>query len=189
MTSETKSHHLAWWRHTPHDILDWLQRLPLHLPYANTVHRIGATVSPYLAQRWALASPLPRDTLLSHARCSGSLQPPPRLLRAEGAARARHRKVLAPPRSVSTRPRKGDFWRRRGGGSPVGRWTRHRPRSGAQKTKSTSWARTAVRERRRRGVTSASAEVRRVRFVGYRLRPSMAPSDPDASPSIRLGGH
>jgi hypothetical protein len=52
-------------------LLDCPQRFTLHLPYPITVHPIAATVFPYLPQRRAPPSPLPRRTLLSHATCRG----------------------------------------------------------------------------------------------------------------------
>jgi hypothetical protein len=53
------------------DTLDCPQRRTLPVPYANIVHAVEATVIPYLPQRRALHSPLPRRTLLSHATCRG----------------------------------------------------------------------------------------------------------------------
>jgi hypothetical protein len=44
----------------------------------------------------------------------------------------------------------------------------------------------SVRERRRRGLKSASAEVCRDRFLPFRLRASTATSDPDINASIRV---
>jgi hypothetical protein len=97
----------------------------------------------------------------------GSLCTPPRLLLAEEAARATHRKLLARPLSLSTRLGKGDFFRRRGGGSAVGRGSPRRSRSGVKKTKWRSSVGSPVRERRRRGLKSASAEVRRDRVPSF----------------------
>jgi hypothetical protein len=164
---------------------DYPQRWTLPLPSPTTVHCLGETVSPFTPQRRVLPPPLRRDPLLSHARCRGSLFTPPRLLLAEEAARATARKLLVLPLSLSTRLWKGDFFRRRGGGSAGGRGSPRRFRSPVKKTKWRSWAGTPVRDRRRRGLKSASAEVRRDRFLRFRLRPSTPTSDPDVHASIR----
>jgi hypothetical protein len=142
--------------------------LPLPLPSAITVHVLGDTVHPSTPQRRPLSAPLRRDPPLSHARCRVSLCTPPRLLLTEEAARATHRTLRAPHLSLSTRLRKGDF-RRRGGGSAAGRSRPRRSLSGVWKTKQRCSARRSVRERRRRGRKSESAEVHRDRFLPFRL--------------------
>jgi hypothetical protein len=165
-------------------VLDCLHRSTLPLLSPTTVHRLGATIAPFSPQRRALPPPLRRDPLLSHARCRGSLFSPPRLLLAEDAARATARKLRAPLLSLSTRLwKEGLFWRR-GDGSAGRRGTRRRSQSPARKTKSRSSADTPVRDRRRRGHKSASAEVFRHRFLCFLLRPSTATSDPDLDASI-----
>jgi hypothetical protein len=132
----------------------------------------------------AIHSPPPRPSSLSR-QMQGLLCTPPRLLLAEEAAHAPHRKLLAQRLSLSTRLWKGDF-RRRGGESTGGRSRPRRSRSTVKKTKWRSSAGSSVRERRRRGLKSASAEVRRDRFLPFHLRPSTATSDPDVNASIRL---
>jgi hypothetical protein len=159
--------------------------LPSPLPSAITVHILGDTVHPFTPQRRLLSAPLRRDPPLSHARCRGSLCTPPRLLLAEEAGRARHRTLHARRLSLWTRLCKTDF-RWRDGGSAAGRSRLRRSPSAVYKTKSRYWAGRSVRERRRRGLKSASAEVRRDRFLPFRLRASTTSSDPDSNASIRL---
>jgi hypothetical protein len=170
------------------ELLRWIRLTAAHHPSPPLRYHCSqfrGYSSPYNPQRRALSAPLRRDPPLSHARCRGSLCTPPRLLLAEEAARATHQKLLARRLSLSTRLWKGDF-RRRGGGSAGGRLRPRRSRSAVKNTKWRSLAGSSVRERRRRGLKSASAEVCRDRFLPFRLRPSTATSDPDVHASICL---